>query len=62
VVRVGVRDEVTKGVGLHAETAAHFAAMYVGPMYVQVYVCMYTIFIKCDRRTSNNKHKKAKTE
>jgi len=57
VVRVGVRDEVTKGVGLHAETAAHFAAMYVCTR-----VCMYTIFIKCDRRTSNNKHKKAKSE
>jgi len=23
-----------------------------------VYVCMYVIFIRCDKRTSNNKHKK----
>jgi len=22
------------------------------------YVCMYVIFIRCDKRTSNNKHKK----
>ena len=23
-----------------------------------MYVCMYVIFIRCDKRTSNNKHKK----
>jgi len=27
-------------------------------MYVCMYVCMYVIFIRCDKRTSNNKHKK----
>ena len=25
---------------------------------VCLYVCMYVIFIRCDKRTSNNKHKK----
>ena len=23
-----------------------------------MYACMYVIFIRCDKRTSNNKHKK----
>ena len=27
-------------------------------MYVCMYVCMYVMFIRCDKRTSNNKHKK----
>ena len=22
------------------------------------YVCMYVVFVRCDKRTSNNKHKK----
>ena len=25
---------------------------------ISKYVCMYVIFIRCDKRTSNNKHKK----
>jgi len=30
--------------------------------YVCMYACMCVIFIRCDRRTSNNKHKKTKSE
>ena len=27
-------------------------------IYVCMYVCMYVIIIRCDKRTSNNKHRK----
>jgi len=27
-------------------------------IYMYMYVCMYVIFIRCDKRASNNKHKK----